>query len=272
MLTNHEGASRVTLSRVLGSSPSPAGGSTSSKPGVVGPGFLVASATPASSPRQRKPFAEPTPVETFPCCGERTGAKVDLGGGGGGRGSPFAGAGACLAAGAGVCVAAGAGACVAAGAGACVEAGAGVCVAAGAGACLAAGGGACVAAVAGACIAAGAGACLATGAGTCLAAGAGTCVAAGVGACVATGCGRLLGAFAGGGGGGTVFRPAFSFDPLAGGSDKGGPVSGRPALECGAGGVVCAGGGVPLALLLDREIDESSWVIGARWVSRWLRR
>ena len=40
MLTNHDGASRVTWSRLLGSSPSPAGGSTSSNPVSTGVGFF----------------------------------------------------------------------------------------------------------------------------------------------------------------------------------------------------------------------------------------
>ena len=48
---------------------------------------------PVSSPRQRKPFAEPTPVVggvvVAASAGVRMGACVDRGGGGGGTGSPL---------------------------------------------------------------------------------------------------------------------------------------------------------------------------------------
>ena len=78
--------------------------------------------------------------------------------------------------------------------------------------------------------------------------------------------------FAAGGGGGTAFRPPPITDPFAGGREAEPDVSGGPFMEACAGGGVSAGGCMPPASLLDRDVDESACVIGTRGVSRWLRR
>ena len=79
-------------------------------------------------------------------------------------------------------------------------------------------------------------------------------------------------AFAAGGGGGTDLRPAARVDPFTGGRTAPPVASGTPSLGDCTGGEFRAGGCMPLALLLDRDVDESACDIGSRGVSRWLRR
>jgi hypothetical protein len=97
-------------------------------------------------------------------------------------------------------------------------------------------------------------------------------VAGGAGLGVAVICVLFVCFFAAGGGGGTAFRPAANADPFAGGREVGPAVSGGTFLEACADGGFRAGGCMPLASLLDRDVDESACVIGTRGVSRWLRR
>ncbi len=83
----------MTWSLTAGSSPSDAGAPSAAGAAERFALLFSCPLTPTSSPRHRRPFAEPTPLATFGSGAGRTGGRVDRGGGGGGTGASRVGAG-----------------------------------------------------------------------------------------------------------------------------------------------------------------------------------